>query len=127
MPEQARRDSRLDDRVEPGAVEAHAVDDRPIFFQTKQPRLGIARLRARRHGADLDKAEAEAAHRVGHTGVLVIAGGEPHRVREVETPEALRQNRRIGLLRRTVAEKPTRAEFERPQGQLMRGFGRQPA
>ena len=41
-------------------VEAHAIDDGLILHQPEQARLGIARLRARGEGADLDKAEAEA-------------------------------------------------------------------
>src|SRR5207253_534962 len=97
------------------------------FFETKHPRLGIARLRTWRHGADLDKAETEPKHCVGNPGILVVAGGEPQGVREFETPEALRQGRRIRLASGGPAEKTARAQFERSHRQLVRGFREQPA
>src|SRR5690606_13316493 len=37
-------------------VEAHAIDDRLRLRQAKQARLGITRLRTRRHGTDFNKA-----------------------------------------------------------------------
>src|SRR6516162_2649675 len=134
LPEVDADDPRTDaprqpiaDRIEAAAVEAHPVDDRLILFESEQPRGGIARLRAGRHGPDLDKAETEAEHFVGNAGVLVVARGQSNRVREVETPQALRQDRRIGVRCGSSAEKSTRAVLESPQGQLVRGLPRQPA
>ena len=46
--------------------------------------LRIARLRPRRDRPDLDEAEAEPEHLLGHLGVLVEPRREPDRRREVE-------------------------------------------
>ena len=70
------------------AVEAEAVDERLVLDQAEEPRRRIAGLRPRRHRADLDEAEAEAQHRVGHLGMLVEAGGEPDRVGKLAPPQA---------------------------------------
>jgi Dihydroorotate dehydrogenase len=83
------------------ANEAGGLSGRPLFAPStalladmfsiarscsrrEEPRLGIARLRPGGDGADLDKTEAEPAHRVGDAGVLVEAGGEPDRVRKID-------------------------------------------
>ncbi len=78
-------------------VEAEPVDERAILGQTEQSRLGIAGLRARRDGAGLDEAEAEPQHGVGHLGILVEAGSEPDRIRELPSPERDPEARRIRL------------------------------
>ena len=75
------------DHVQPVIVEAVAVDHRPGFRHPEDARAGIARLRARRHAADFDKAEALGQHGVGHFRVLVEAGGEPDRIGEVQPPD----------------------------------------
>src|SRR4029077_19923923 len=101
----------IDHGVEPAAVEPHAVDDRLILFEAEQPGFRISRLRPGRHGPDLDKAEAEAPHRFGHAGILVVSGSEPDRVGEVETPKALRQYRRVGPLRPAIDHEPAQSDL----------------
>src|SRR4051794_16796094 len=60
-------------------VEAHAVDDSPVFAQPEQPRTRIALLRPWSQRADLDKAEAEREHLLRHLGVLVEARSKANR------------------------------------------------
>ena len=50
-------------RLHAAVVEAQAVDHRAVLRQAEDARLGIARLGARRHRADLDEAESEIEHR----------------------------------------------------------------
>src|SRR5207237_9337888 len=57
--EQAAKARLLDVRkeaLEAAVVEAEAVDERLAFDQAKEARPGVARLRARRHRADRDRA-----------------------------------------------------------------------
>ena len=49
----------------------------------EQARPRIARLRPRRHAAQFEEAEAERGERVDVLGVLVEAGGEADRIREI--------------------------------------------
>ena len=49
----------LEQAIDTMVVETHAVDHRLGLRQTKQSRLGVARLRTRGNGADLDETEAE--------------------------------------------------------------------
>jgi hypothetical protein len=72
------------DRLHAVVVEAEAVDRGAIGAQAEQARAGIAGLRARGRGADLDEAEARAQERCHRLGVLVEARGEAERVRQVE-------------------------------------------
>ncbi|MNG97121.1 hypothetical protein D3C79_562190 [compost metagenome] len=65
-------------------VEAHAVDDRFSLRQAKQAWLGIARLRTRRDGADLDKAEPQLGKTINGRTVLVQAGRQTHGVGELQ-------------------------------------------
>src|SRR5215831_5997781 len=58
-------------------VEAEAVDQRFGFRQTEESRLRISGLRARRHGAAFDEAEAEARQPVDVRRVLVESRREP--------------------------------------------------
>jgi hypothetical protein len=76
-----------DERVEATAVETQAVDERPVFLEPEHARPRVAELRPRRHRANLDKTEAEAQQRVGGAGILVEAGGDADRVREVAAPD----------------------------------------
>ena len=62
--------------------------------QAEQARARVAGLRPRRGGADLDEAEAGAAEGGDGAGVLVEAGGEAERVRQVEAGEAGGEARR---------------------------------
>ena len=74
----------------------------------------------RRHGPDLDKAETQPQHRIGHFGILVEAGGEPDRVGKVAAPEPGRQ---AGIVDDRPARRPAGGEC--PDGQPMRPFRRQ--
>ena len=77
----------------------------------------IAGLRPRRHGADLDEAEAEREQRVGHLAVLVEAGGEPDRIGEIEA-EKLPPEPRIAPAAR--GWKPARSAPMRQPMRLLR-------
>ena len=59
-------------------------------------RTRIARLRQRRHGADFDKAEAQAQQRIGNLGVLVEAGRYSDRIGEIKPEGPHRQPRIAG-------------------------------
>lgn len=50
-------------------VKSHAVDDRLLFGNAKEPRFGVALLRTRGDGADFDKAKA---HGGEYVDVLAI-------------------------------------------------------
>ena len=57
-------------------VEAQPVDDRVVAATSRKMRgFGLPACGQRRHGADFGEAEAEPQHRVGHLGILVVAGG----------------------------------------------------
>jgi hypothetical protein len=66
--------------IDAQVVEPHAIDDRLGLRQAENARLGIARLRTRRHGADLDKTEAQLRKAVDGRTVLVQASCQAHRV-----------------------------------------------
>ena len=88
MPPGGRGGEPGGDRRGAVVVEAEAVDDRAVLGQPEQPRARVAGLRPRRGGADLDEAEAGAAEGGDGAGVLVEAGGEAERVRQLEPGEA---------------------------------------
>jgi len=77
-------------RVRAVVVEAHAIDERALFGITEKPRSRIARLRPRRHRADLDEAEAERGEERHHQRVLVEAGGDADRRRKRQAEELRR-------------------------------------
>ena len=95
----ARGEPRQHDR-RAVVVEAEPVDDRVVGVETEQARARIAGLRARRHGADLDEAEAEPQQRVRHLGILVEAGREADRIGEIQPEGADRKPRIVGPRRR---------------------------
>ena len=66
------------------AVEAEPVDDALRLRQAEQARTRIARLRARRHGADLDEAESQREQRIDHLGVLVEPGCHTDRIGKMQ-------------------------------------------
>ena len=102
-------------------VESHPVDQRLRFGQAEEARPRIAGLRARRHRAALDEAEAEPGQSVDVRGVLVEAGGEPHAIRKRESH---RGDRRGGHLRRErLREADPRRGVESREHQLVRGLG----
>ncbi len=70
------------------AGKTHPVDDRPLLDQPEDPRLRVARLRFRRHGADFDMAETETREPTPPLAVLVVAGSQPDPVGKSQ-PEGL--------------------------------------
>src|SRR5271155_1933224 len=117
----------LDGGIEPAAVEPHSVDDRLILFEAEEAGFWVAGLRPGGDGTDLDKPEPENSHHFRHSGVLVEPVSKPNWVRELQPPQALREDRRVGFSRDAVDDQPTQPRLERPQCQIMRGFGREPA
>ena len=81
----------------PLRVEAIAVDHPFILHEAKHARLGVPRLRRGGHGPDLDEAEPEPKKALHGLGVLVEAGGDPHRVGKGEeaVPEGDVQDGRV--------------------------------
>ncbi|MNR15766.1 hypothetical protein D3C85_1323220 [compost metagenome] len=84
------------ERLQPLVVEAHAVDDGPVFGQTEQARLGVAGLRARRDRAAFHGAEAEPRQAVQRLAVLVQTGGQTDRVGHLQSRDTGLQDRVIG-------------------------------
>jgi hypothetical protein len=74
-----------DEGREPAVVEAEPVDQRVGVGQTPHSRLRVARLRQRRHRADLDEAEAERAEAVDAATVLVETGRQADAIREPQS------------------------------------------
>ncbi|MNI50264.1 hypothetical protein D3C73_1049150 [compost metagenome] len=106
--------------IDAEVVEAHAIDDRLGFRQTEQARLRVARLRTWRDGADFDKTETQLGETIDGRAVLVQAGGQPHRIREVQAHDIHRRLRR-GLAQQAVEPK-TPARADQVQGQIVGGF-----
>ncbi len=64
-------------RLRTVVVEPHAVDQRPILWQPKEPRTRVPRLRVPRHRSDLDGAEAQRGQRGHGHPVLVEPARQP--------------------------------------------------
>ncbi len=101
-------------------VEAHPVDQGPVVGQPEQSRGRVSGLRLRGDGADLGEAEAQRTPRVDTRRVLVEAGGQAHRGREVD---AERRGAQRGIVddehlrdqradRREARDEPHRRERE---------------
>jgi hypothetical protein len=95
-------------------VEAHPVDHRLVFLQAEQARPGISGLRQGSERAHLRRAEAEREDPVEDFRILVEAGGEPDRVREVDAGDA---DREPGIGRGGIAE---RSVLQRADGEPVR-------
>ena len=104
-------------RVGALAVEAEPVDDALVARQPKHARARIASLRPRRHGADLDEAEAELEQCIGHLGVLVEPRRHPDRIREIESEGAHRKPR---IVRHQLDEG---RDLQRQDGEPVRVLG----
>ena len=78
-------------------VEPHAVDHRVVFTDAEQAWARIARLRTRRHRADLDRAETEPGERTGDLGILVETGPHAERIGKIDAGQAGFQLRRVGF------------------------------
>ncbi len=104
-PAPARAASRASTGARALAVEAEPVDDALVGGQPEQARARIAGLRLRRHGPDLDKAEAEPQERVRHLAMLVEAGRHADRIGKIEAEHPHRQPR-IVARRGTARHQP---------------------
>jgi len=65
-------------------IETHAIDDRLGLGQAKYPWLGVAWLRARRHGSHFDETEAQLRHSANGFAVLVQPCCQADRIGEIE-------------------------------------------
>lgn len=92
--------------VDAVVVETHAIDDRVGLRQAEQARPGIARLRSRSDGADLDEAETELAEPVDGVAVLVQARGQPHRVGKPRPSTETGRLAGLGVSRRFRPRRP---------------------
>src|SRR5712691_3438066 len=109
----ARAPDVLQKGVDADVIEAEAVDERLRLRQPEQARLGIARLRSRRHRPDLDEAEAQLRQRVDVLRVLVEAGCQADRIRKLQPERPDRTGRNWGIRKKSC----------QLQGDAMRGFG----
>src|SRR5207302_2193868 len=99
-------------------IEPEAVDQRLGAWYPKHPRLGIARLRSRSHGAAFDETEPECRQAVDMSGVLVQARGKSDTVWKRESHQL---NRRGGGLRReSLRDAKRRCQVERRKRELVR-------
>ncbi len=104
-------------RLRPPVVEAEPVDHRAVLGQAEDARARIARLGARRHGADLDEAESQGEQRSRHLSVLVEAGRHADGIGEVAPPDRDGEAR---VVRPSRARR--QAAAERPDRRPVRGF-----
>ena len=114
---------RLDPRdqvIDAVIVEAHAVDDRGGLRQAEDARLGVARLRTRGNGADLDETEAQLGEAINGIAVLVQAGRQSHGIGELQAHHLHRQA--PGRLRQQAIEAQAAAGTDQVDGQFMGGF-----
>ena len=93
--------------LKPVVVETHPVDDGGVLVQPKKPRLRVADLRPRRHGAGLEEGEAEARETANRLEALVEAGRKPERMRKFE-PERVDLEALVG---RVLADWQQAREF----------------
>ena len=98
----ARAASRAATACDALAVEAEPVDHAFVGVEAKQARTRIARLRLRRHAADLDEAEAEPEQLIRHLGILVEARREADRIGKRQ-PERLHAQLLVVRARRAAA------------------------
>ncbi len=64
-------------------IKAHAVDQSLGINQTEDPWLIVARLRTRRHGADLNRTKPHRAQRVNAFPIFIQPGRQTQRVLKV--------------------------------------------
>ncbi|MNE02056.1 hypothetical protein D3C80_945190 [compost metagenome] len=103
--------------VDTQVVEAHAVDDRLGFRQAEQARLGVAWLRTRGDGTDLDKTETQLGEAVDGRAVFVQTRRQSDRVGEVQAHDSDRQGgRRLG---QQPVEAQAATGADQVQGQVM--------
>ena len=96
----------LGGRIRAHVVESHAVAQASVLHEAPEAWCFVARLRARRHGADLDEGVAQGAHAQDGFGVLVHAGRQARRegssrwpsMSGTSTPPTMRVGRRRGSM-----------------------------
>ena len=77
----------LDGFFETAVRKPDAVDDRLVLREPEDAGTGIARLRTRRHGADLDESEAEGRQFAERLAVAVETCGQPDGVGEFDAED----------------------------------------
>ena len=105
------------------AVEAEAVDDGAMARQAEEPRPPVAGLRLRRHRPDLRERESNRAPGVDGGALLVEAGGEAERVRELDAHDVLPQPRIHRCRRRQAQRPPEQRLAQRRHRQVVGAFG----
>lgn len=103
--------------LQPLVVEAHAVDDGPVFGQAEQAWLGIARLRAGRDRAAFDGAETEPRQALQRLAVLVQTRGQTDRIGHLQPGDAGLQDRIVR------AGRGQGRDLQGADGQAVRGLG----
>ncbi len=106
------------------AWKTHAVDDGFIVHQAEDARLGVARLRTRGDGPQLEVTETQCGQAADGNAVLVVTGGQSDRVLEGQA-ESLHR-----FLRRSEQrlQEPARGghqpgQPDQVQGQAVGDFG----
>ena len=106
----AERGEPAGDRVGPRRVEPEPVDQRLVLRETEQARPGVARLRVRRHGADLHEPEPEGRPRPQGPCRFVEAAGQPDGRREPDAAHHDGEARVVGRPAQARPERPGRSE-----------------
>ncbi len=70
----------LNQVIDAMVIKAHAVDQSLGINQTEDPWLIVARLRTRRHGADLNRTKPHRAQRVNAFPIFIQPGRQTQRV-----------------------------------------------
>ena len=116
----------IDEALEAGAVEAHAVDNGLLPRQTEHALFWVPWLRARRDGAELQPAETEIEQRAQGLGILVQTGGEAHGIGKIQTHDAHRQRRGargIQGMQQAAGTGNAVQPAQQREGQVVAGFG----
>ena len=110
----------LDGFFETAVRKPDAVDDRLVLREPEDAGAGIARLRTRRHGADLDESEAEGRQFAERLAVAVETCGQPDGVGEFDAEDlAFERGVFHGV---TLAEQPPSAGNQ-PDGAQQYQYG----
>src|SRR6202011_3412571 len=68
------------DRIRPLVVESEAIDQRRLFWESKNARFRISGLRFSSHSADLNETKTERGQRGQGNAVLIETGGQSDRI-----------------------------------------------
>ena len=86
--------------------------------QAEEPRARIARLRMRRHGADLGEAEAEPQDSIDGLGIFVETRSEAERIGKVKSEDIHREARVVSV---RVRRRQNRQRSDRQPVRCLRG------